>query len=130
VAHYASRKASVETALTAVSKPAPSRSRLGNAMTLLSRAPAGHPETIGSRALENIDSKKTGRVAREQAVFSAKLTAGRENRRQFVRWNHFELCVGTVARLLVRPPSSKVRHMPEACALHVLVGYFHHQLRS
>jgi peptidyl-prolyl cis-trans isomerase SurA len=34
----------------------------------MSRAPAAHPETTGSRALENIDSKNTGRVAREQAV--------------------------------------------------------------
>src|ERR1700685_1206332 len=33
-----------------------------------SRAPGAHPETTGRRALENIDSKKTGGVAREQAV--------------------------------------------------------------
>ena len=46
------------------------RSRLVNALELLSRAPAAHSEATGSRALENIDSKKTGRVAREQAVFS------------------------------------------------------------
>jgi hypothetical protein len=39
-------------------------------MNLLNRAPAEHPKTTGSRALENIDSKNTGRVAREQAVFS------------------------------------------------------------
>ena len=32
-----------------------------------SRAPAAHLETTGSRALENIDSEKTGRVARERA---------------------------------------------------------------
>ena len=42
----------------------PSRAQL-----LPSRAPAAHQETTGSRALENIDSKKTGRVARQQAVF-------------------------------------------------------------
>jgi hypothetical protein len=35
--------------------------------TQLNRAPAAHPETAGSRALENIDSKNTGRVARQQA---------------------------------------------------------------
>jgi hypothetical protein len=35
-----------------------------------SRAPAAHPETTGSRALENTDPKKTGRVAREQAVYN------------------------------------------------------------
>jgi hypothetical protein len=39
------------------------------AQHLPSRAPAAHQETTGSRALENIDSKKTGRVARQQAVF-------------------------------------------------------------
>jgi hypothetical protein len=38
-------------------------------LELLSRAPAAQSETTGSRALENIDSKKTGRVAREPAVF-------------------------------------------------------------
>jgi O-methyltransferase involved in polyketide biosynthesis len=35
----------------------------------LSRAPAARSETTGSHALENTDSKKTGRVAREQAEF-------------------------------------------------------------
>jgi hypothetical protein len=35
---------------------------------LLNRAPAAHPETTGSPALENTDSRKTGRVAREQAA--------------------------------------------------------------
>ena len=40
-----------------------------HAVAILSRAPAAHPETTGSRALENIDSKKTVRVAREQAVY-------------------------------------------------------------
>jgi len=34
---------------------------------ILNRAPAAHPETTGSCALENIDSKNTGRVARQQA---------------------------------------------------------------
>jgi hypothetical protein len=33
----------------------------------LSRTPAAHSKTTGGRALENIDSKDTGRVAREQA---------------------------------------------------------------
>jgi hypothetical protein len=35
----------------------------------MSRAPAAHPEINVSRALENIDSNKTGRVAREQADY-------------------------------------------------------------
>jgi hypothetical protein len=39
------------------------------ALAILSRAPAPHSETTGSRALENIDSKNTGRVARQQADF-------------------------------------------------------------
>jgi lipoyl(octanoyl) transferase len=36
----------------------------------LSREPAARSETAGSRALENIDSKNPGRVAREEAVVS------------------------------------------------------------
>src|ERR1700691_4835095 len=32
------------------------------------RAPSAHTETTGSHALENIDSKNTGRVARKQAA--------------------------------------------------------------
>src|ERR1700677_2982364 len=47
-----------------------------------------------------------------------------------MRWNHFELRVGAIARLLVRPPSSEVRHVPEARALHMFVSYFHHQVSS
>src|ERR1700734_3306982 len=58
------------------------------------------------------------------------LTAAREDRGQFMRWNHFQLRVGAITRLLVRPPSSKVRHVPEARALHMFVSYFHHQLSS
>src|ERR1700685_2900886 len=58
------------------------------------------------------------------------LAAAREDGRQFVRCVHFELRVGAIARLLVRPPSSKVRHVPEARALHMLVGHFHYELSS
>ena len=82
------------------------RSRLCNARNLSSRAPAAHPETTrrpaahskttggrapwehpvensrkGGRALENIDSNNTGRVARERAVSSDlrhRLLAGQE----------------------------------------------------
>ncbi len=43
-------------------------STLKRAVPILSRAPAARSETTGGHALENIDSKKTGRVAREQAV--------------------------------------------------------------
>src|ERR1700685_2811582 len=45
-----------------------------------------------------------------------------------MRRNHFELGVCTFARRLVGAPSSKMRHVPEACALHVLIGDFDHQL--
>jgi hypothetical protein len=41
----------------------------------VNRAPVAHPETTGSRALENIDSKKTGGVARRQAGQSLVETA-------------------------------------------------------
>ncbi len=40
----------------------------GSVIALPSRAPAAHSETTGSGALENIDSKNTGRVARQQAA--------------------------------------------------------------
>jgi hypothetical protein len=49
-------------------------------LAILSRAPAAHSETTGSRALENIDSKKAGRVAREQAVFAFFRTPKARNR--------------------------------------------------
>src|SRR5664279_3386353 len=56
-------------------------------------------------------------------------TAG-ENRRQLLRGNHFQLGVGAVARFLVLPPPSKMCHVPEASALHMLISDFHHQLGS
>ncbi len=42
---------------------------------ILNRAPAVHSETTGGRALGNIGSKKTGRVARQQAVLALLLSA-------------------------------------------------------
>ena len=64
-----------------------------------------------------------GRVKRGDT----QLPAG-ENRGQFVRRNHFELGISAVARPLVRAPPSKMRHVPEAGALHVLISDFDHQL--
>src|ERR1700677_4314153 len=52
-----------------------------------------------------------------------------EDLHQLLRWNHFELGIRTVARLLVRAPSAKLRHVAEAAALHVLVRHFDNQLR-
>src|SRR5579864_3691899 len=51
-----------------------------------------------------------------------------ENRHQLLRGNDFQLCVGAVTRLLVRPPSSKVRQVAEAGALHMFVSDFDYQL--
>src|SRR4051812_10658925 len=55
---------------------------------------------------------------------------GSENRGQFLRRNDFELRVGAVARFLVRAPPSKMGHVTEAVALHVLVSDFNHQFGS
>src|SRR6202034_1134177 len=48
---------------------------------------------------------------------------------KFLRRDHFELGIGTVARLLVHAPPAKLRHVAEAAALHVLVSHFDDQLR-
>ena len=52
-----------------------------------------------------------------------------EDLHQLLRCNHFELRIRTFARLFVRAPSAKLRHVAEAAALHVLVGHFDDQLR-
>src|SRR5213593_2842244 len=53
--------------------------------------------------------------------------AAGEDRHQLLWRNHFELSIGTVARLLVRAPSSKMRHVTKAGSLHMLVSHFDHQ---
>jgi len=58
------------------------------------------------------------------------LSASRENGRQLLRRNDFELGIGTVARRLVGSPLSKVCHVPEAPTLHVLISDFDNQLES
>ena len=52
-----------------------------------------------------------------------------KNRHQLLRWNHFELGIGAVAGFFVGAPPSKLRHVAEAGALHVLICDFHHQFR-
>src|SRR5258708_36610178 len=51
-----------------------------------------------------------------------------KNRRQFVRRNHLKLGISAVAWLLVFAPPSKMRHVPEASPLHVLISDLGHQL--
>src|SRR6185369_4700169 len=44
-------------------------------------------------------------------------------------WRHnFELRVSAIARLLVRPPPSKLRDMAKAAALHVVISDFDYKL--
>ena len=45
-----------------------------------------------------------------------------------MRGHDFELRIGAVRGLFVRTPSAKSRHVPEAAALHVLVGNFDDKL--
>jgi len=47
-----------------------------------------------------------------------------------MRRNYLELSVRAVARFFVGAPSAKMRHVPEAGALHVLIGDFQHQFRA
>src|SRR5688572_22878142 len=56
------------------------------------------------------------------------LAAGSENLGELLRWNDLELSVCAIVRLLVRAPSAKLRGVPEAAALHVVVCDFNHQL--
>src|SRR5262245_42640546 len=53
-----------------------------------------------------------------------------ENCQQLLRRNDFELSICTVAWLPVRAPPSKLGHVTEAHALHVLVGDLDYELGS
>src|SRR4051794_17164388 len=53
---------------------------------------------------------------------------GRENARELVRRNHLELRVRAIGRLLVRAPPAKLRGVPKACILHVIVRDLYDQL--
>jgi hypothetical protein len=52
--------------------------------------------------------------------------AASKNLREFLRGNHFELRIRTVARLLVGTPAPKLRHVPKAAPLHMLIRNLHH----
>jgi len=54
----------------------------------------------------------------------------REDRRQLVGRHDLELRERAVVRPLVGAPATKLRRMPKAAALHVIVRDFDHQLRA
>lgn len=49
---------------------------------------------------------------------------------QFLRRNHFELCIGAVGWFFIAPPSSELCGMTKAAALHVVVSDFHYKFGS
>src|ERR1700724_793786 len=61
----------------------------------------------------------------KQALRSSAATG--KNRHQLLWRNHFELSIGAVARLFVCAPPSKLGHVTEAGALHMLVRDFDHK---
>src|SRR5260370_2061397 len=69
-------------------------------------------------------------TARRNAGFSlpAFSSTPRKDRTQFVRRYDFKLVISALARLLVVAPPSKMRHVPEASTLHVLISDLGHQL--
>ena len=50
------------------------------------------------------------------------LTAACENLHQLLRRNYFKLCVRAFTWFFIGAPPSKLRHVTEAGALHVLIG--------
>src|SRR5216683_2348356 len=66
-------------------------------------------------------------LSRRKGGQKASAAAGK-NRHQLLRWNHFELGIGALARFFVVAPPSKLRRVTEASALHMLISDFHHQL--
>src|SRR5712691_7110510 len=82
------------------------------------------PRGNGVNCARNAHRKKnSNRLAPSSA-------AGRENRRQLLGRNNFELGIGAVVRLFVHAPSAKLRSVSKAASLHVVVGDFDHQLAS
>src|SRR6266446_9958988 len=65
----------------------------------------------------------------QRASGARRSAPGGENLLELVRRHDLELRISAVARFLVEPPSSKMRHVPEPRALHVLVSDLAHQLR-
>src|SRR5207237_4438580 len=83
-----------------------------------------------SRSPSTKDAGSGRRPHPRMAAEAARLASGRENLGQLLRRDDLQLQKGAVERLLVGAPSSKLRRVPEATALHVVVGYLDHQLRA
>src|SRR5438105_14009377 len=58
------------------------------------------------------------------------LSPARENRRQLVRRDDFQLIEGALLRLLVEPPAAKLRCVAKTCPLHMVISDLDHQLRT
>src|SRR5439155_24522199 len=58
------------------------------------------------------------------------LSPARENRRQLVRRDDFELIEGALLRLLVEPPAAKLRCVAKTRPLHMVISDLDHQLRT
>src|SRR5207248_1889837 len=62
--------------------------------------------------------------------FGVALSPARENRRQLVRRDDFELIEGALLRLLVEPPAAKLRCVAKTRPLHMVISDLDHQLRT
>src|SRR5436190_9803775 len=58
------------------------------------------------------------------------LSPARENRRQLVRRDDFELIEGALLRLLVEPPAAKLRCVAKTRPLHMVISDRDHQVGS
>src|SRR5438874_3862120 len=58
------------------------------------------------------------------------LSPARENRRQLVRRDDFQLIEGALLRLLVEPPTAKLRCVATTRPLHMVISDLDHQLRT
>jgi len=70
------------------------------------------PHTRGQRPHEGQSRKSRQSVA--------------EDLFDLVGWDHFELGVGAISRLLVRSPTPELGRVAKTIALHVLVRHFNH----
>src|SRR5271154_4606766 len=80
------------------------------------------PTTIRRGNMTGADRKRMPDPTSETSPIS------RKNLHELLRRNDLKLSIGAIARLLVRAPSSEVRHVTEAVALHVFVGDFYYEL--
>src|SRR5438477_3416474 len=58
------------------------------------------------------------------------LSPARENRRQLVRRDDFQLIEGALLRLLVEPPAAKLRCVAKTRPQHMVISDLDHQLRT